>query len=196
MDEKEFFDRLAPQWDANEIFSTPSRVERILGYMNLKPGMKVLDLGTGTGILLPYISAKIGPEGEITAVDYSEGMLSRAIEKYKNLTPRPLFLNIDFETETIPGEYDVIILYCVYPHLHTPEDTLKWLLKVNLKEGGKLFIAFPCEAEKINSIHKERHSESDKLPSAQELTRRFEEWGLKARTLCDEYVVEIQDLSR
>lgn len=78
MDEKEFFDHLAPTWDDNEVLSTPDKVRFVLGFMNLKPGQSVLDLGTGTGVLLPYIAEKIGTAGHITAVDYSAGMLSRA----------------------------------------------------------------------------------------------------------------------
>ena len=69
---------LAPTWDDNEVLSTPDKVRFVLGFMNLKPGQSVLDLGTGTGVLLPYIAEKIGTAGHITAVDYSAGMLSRA----------------------------------------------------------------------------------------------------------------------
>lgn len=91
MDEKEFFDHLAPTWDDNEVLSTPDKVRFVLGFMNLKPGQSVLDLGTGTGVLLPYIAEKIGTAGHITAVDYSAGMLSRAKEKFSGLTPTPEF---------------------------------------------------------------------------------------------------------
>ena len=41
--EREFFDRLAPQWDANEVRSIPERVKSILGKLSIKPGMNVLD---------------------------------------------------------------------------------------------------------------------------------------------------------
>ncbi len=36
MDEKEFFDHLAPTWDDNEVLSTPDKVRFVLGFMNLK----------------------------------------------------------------------------------------------------------------------------------------------------------------
>ena len=102
----------------------------------------------------------------ITAVDYSTGMLDIARSKFADLIPRPEFRCMDFETETIPGEYDHIILYCVYPHLHTPVDTLKWLRGVNLADSGTITVAFPSDEKFINSIHRHKHSESDILPPA------------------------------
>lgn len=195
MDDRDFFDNLAPIWDENETMSTPERVNIILDYFNLKVGDKILDLGTGTGILLPYIAERIGREGEITAVDYSEGMLERAKRKYDSLVPHPQFLNLDFENEAIPGEYDKIIMYCVYPHLHTPIDTLKWLEKVNLKKRGEIIIAFPCGPDFINNIHKERHSEGDLLPTAKDLAEKLRREGIRAEALSPDYVVVIRNFN-
>lgn len=195
MDERGFFDHLASSWDENEVLSTPEKVREIINYFNLKEGQRVLDLGTGTGVLLPYIAEKIGEKGEIVAVDYSTGMLERAKEKYSTLIPAPLFLNLDFENETIPGEFDRIILYCVYPHLHNPVDTLKWLSKVNLAEGGHISIAFPCGPDFINNIHREKHSESDRLVSASLLTDFLVKNGFQATVAAESdgaYVVNLR----
>lgn len=196
MDDRHFFDKLAPTWDSNEEKSTPEKVSMILDLIDLREGDQVLDLGTGTGVLLPFIAQRIGPEGRITAVDYSSGMLERAKEKFKDLVPAPEFLNSDFENENIEGEFDKIILYCVYPHLHTPIDTLKWLRKVNLKPDGSIIIAFPCSEDFINNIHKDRHSESDLLPSAPALAAILEKNGLSAEVLASgdqAYVVRIKN---
>lgn len=195
MDEAAFFDKIAPTWDDNEVLSTPEKVNFILDQMDISEGQAVLDLGTGTGVLLPYLAERIGENGKITAVDYSEGMLQRARQKFSNLKPVPEFLKMDFENETIPGEYDRILLYCVYPHLHTPIDTLKWLLKVNLKDNGLISIAFPSGPEFINNIHRERHSESDFLPSASDLADFFKLNGLKAEAISEtenSYVIIIR----
>ncbi len=194
MDEKEFFDKLAPTWDANEVLSTPDKIRFILDYIGLKPGQRVLDLGTGTGVLIPYIAERVGKAGAITAVDYSMGMLGKAKEKFSVVVPTPDFIRLDFETETISGIYDRIILYCVYPHLHTPVDTLKWLRSVNLADEGIITIAFPTGPEFINNIHREKHSESDILPSAEKLAEFLCLNGLNAEAiLADEhgYVVNV-----
>lgn len=195
MDEKEFFDKLAPTWDTNEVLSTPRRVSEILEYANILPGESVLDLGTGTGVLIPQLAKLVGPKGSIMAVDYSQGMLDIAIRKNSEVIPHPTFLNMDFETEIIDGVFDHILLYCVYPHLHTPIDTLKWLRAVNLTENGLITIAFPTDENFINSIHRQKHSESDCLPSAHSLTKTFRLHGLDAvvaKTDENSYIINIR----
>ena len=183
MDDRSFFDNMAATWDDNEVMSTPGKVADILKIIGVGEGEAVMDLGTGTGVLLPEICRLVGPGGRVTAVDYSSGMLARAREKFSTLEPKPEFINADIENDTLPGEYDKILLYCVYPHLHTPIDTLKWLRRVNLKKDGAIYIAFPSDESFINNIHKEKHSESDMLPSAENLASRLRQQGVEAEVV-------------
>lgn len=180
MDERSFFDELAPVWDANETVSTPERVAEVLDLMGVGRGERVLDLGTGTGVLLPGIASRVGTGGAITAVDFSEGMLARARRKFSGLVPAPHFMQSDFETETIPGEFDRIILYCVWPHLHDPDATLRWLRAVNLAAGGEIDIAFPSSPDFVNEVHRQRHSHAEVLPTADALAEMLRSWGYDA----------------
>ncbi len=192
--EVDFFDNLAPTWDANECRSTPERIMSILSKLDLKKGFSILDLGTGTGVLIPYLSKIAGEAGHVTAVDLSEGMLSLARKKFGDLS-NVSFLKLDFEEEVIPGEYDVVILYCVYPHLHAPAQTIEWLFKMNVKPGGYIVIAFPSDEKFINNIHHERKSESDHLPPAHILAQIIEKWGYRTDVLAateEEYIVKVR----
>ncbi|MDE7419770.1 MAG: class I SAM-dependent methyltransferase [Muribaculaceae bacterium] len=194
--EIEFFDTLAPTWDENEILSTPDRIRSILGKLRISKGMDILDLGTGTGVLVPYLSEMVGDEGHVTAIDLSDGMLSLARQKYGHLE-NVEFLRLDFEEEQIPGKYDVALLYSVYPHLHAPADTIEWLFKMNMKPDGRIVIAFPSDEEFINNIHHERKAEHDHLPPAHVLAEMIRNWGFRAEVLAatpDEYIVEIKNL--
>lgn len=192
--EVDFFDKLAPVWDENEVLSTPERILSILGRLPIKEGSRVLDLGTGTGVLVPYLSEMVGESGHVTAIDLSEGMLSRAIEKYGTLG-NVEFLRIDFEEEQMPGMYDVAMLYSVYPHLHAPADTLEWLFSMNMAPDGCVVIAFPCDEVFINNIHHERKSESDHLPPAHALAAMIAAWGFSAEVVAaskNEYIVLVR----
>ena len=193
-EEIDFFDKLAPQWDANEILSTPERVQSILNRLPIREGMQVADLGTGTGVLVPYLSNMVGSSGHVTAIDLSEGMLDIARRKYGQLD-NVEFLRLDFEEEQLPGKYDVALLYSVYPHLHSPADTLTWLFKMNMKTDGVIVIAFPCDERFINNIHHERKAGHDELPPAFMLAEMIEIWGFKATVTgasSDEYIIEVR----
>ncbi|MDE7109176.1 MAG: class I SAM-dependent methyltransferase, partial [Muribaculaceae bacterium] len=180
--------------DKAEVRSTPARINAILDYLNIEKNMSVLDLGTGTGVLLPYLSERVGKNGKVVGVDMSGGMLSLAEQKYGQLANVEL-LKLDFEEEVIPGSYDLILLYSVYPHLHFPFHTLEWLLKMNLNQDGTIVIAFPSDEEFINNIHHERASDSDHLPKASVLAQTLSEHGFKAKVISatkDEYIVAIE----
>lgn len=188
-----FFDRLSAIWDDNEVLSTPGKILEILSELDIGRGMEILDLGTGTGVLVPYLSSMVGDTGKVTALDISEGMLKRAKKKYGNLANVDFILQ-DFEKEEVTGKYDLILLYCVLPHVHFPERTLKRLVLTNLKETGRIIIAFPTEENFINNIHKEKKAESEQLPSAPRLSLKLRKWGFQSSVIrYDEghYSVEI-----
>ena len=83
MSEKEFFNSIAEEWDkitkVNE-----EKINFLLSRIHIQEGDKVLDIGTGTGVLIPFIRG-FNKMGEINALDVSEGMLCKAKEKYSNL---------------------------------------------------------------------------------------------------------------
>ncbi|MCH5237888.1 MAG: class I SAM-dependent methyltransferase [Muribaculaceae bacterium] len=188
-----FFDRLSDIWDDNEVLSTSAKILEILSELNISKGMEILDLGTGTGVLLPFLSSMVGDEGKVTALDISAGMLKRAKKKHGNLF-NVTFIKQDFEKDEVAGKYDLILLYCVFPHVHFPEETLKRLVLTNLKEKGRIVIAFPADENFINGIHREKKAASELLPSAPLLSLKLREWGFESSVIrYDEghYSVEI-----
>ena len=192
IDEIDFFNRIAPHWDNDEILSTPEKVNSILNKLPLKEGDDVLDLGTGTGVLIPFLRERIGKTGTITAVDGSMGMLELAIKKYGDFE-NVNFIFADFESTIFTSKYNIIMLYSVYPHLHYPEATLKDLIN-NLKPDGCIIIAFPTDEKFINDIHRNRKAESDLLPPASELCECFQSWNLSSEVISatnDEYIIKI-----
>lgn len=192
-EELKFFDNIASKWDSMEHRSTPAKINEILDIVGVGEGWDVLDLGTGTGVLVPYLSERVGPKGSVLGIDLSDGMLREARRKYGNLG-NVMFEKRDFEASPLPGRYDLIMMYCVYPHLQRPYETLGRLVEDNLKPGGRIIIGFPSDEKFINSIHAEKKVDHDHLPQADILTLRFAVNCLHSRKIvADEgkYLVEV-----
>ena len=56
------------------------QASRIVGLLDLAPGMRVLDVGAGVGRLSIPIAVKVGPTGEVVALDIQQEMLE-SLEK-------------------------------------------------------------------------------------------------------------------
>lgn len=52
--------------------------EQLLELAQVKPGERVLDVATGTGIVARLAAAQVGGEGTVTGIDVNEGMLAAA----------------------------------------------------------------------------------------------------------------------
>lgn len=155
MNNVEFFDTIAPRWDKTNVINE-KKISHILDVAEIGEGDYALDVGTGTGVLIPFLESRVGVDGRIVAVDLSEGMLDVARSKYSgydNLT----FRRLDVERDTIAEQFDHIMMYCMFPHLQEPMGTLRWLVNVNLRPGGTLVIAHAQSRHAINHIH-HRHS--------------------------------------
>lgn len=192
--ELKFFDTVAPEWDSRDHLSTPEKIHQLIRLAQIRPGDSVLDLGTGTGVLLPYMAQAVGKTGHITAVDLSANMLREAFAKFDHLNPKPSFIYTDFEKQELPGRYDHIILYCVYPHLETPVETLRNLRDRNLKPGGNIIIAFPCSADRINAIHHRNPVDADRLLPPSKLAAFLLDNNINTNVLADNddlYIISI-----
>ncbi|MCB4791453.1 MAG: class I SAM-dependent methyltransferase [Elusimicrobia bacterium] len=80
---KAFFDMHAEKWDTFIKGDLVKRIKNdIIPLFKIKKGDVILDVGCGTGILLPFLKTKAGKPGEITALDYSRKMIDKTKEKY------------------------------------------------------------------------------------------------------------------
>ena len=100
-----------------------------------KEALKILDIGTGPGFF-PIILADAGYR--VDAVDYTEGMLAKAVENAGPLCERIRFQRMDAQTLTFPDEsFDVVISRNLTWNLEEPIRAYGEWYRV-LKPGGKL----------------------------------------------------------
>lgn len=143
----EFFDRMAPRWDADMIRSD-SIIEKILDGAQVRAGCDVLDVACGTGVLFPdYLARNVG---SITAVDIAPEMVRIAREKFpqENVT----VLCADVETVEFDRKFDCVMVYNAFPHFPEPARLIAVLADL-LKPGGTLTIAHGMSRAMIDHRH-------------------------------------------
>lgn len=147
-----FFDRLAPQWDADMV-RNEAVIAKILDGAGIRPGVHVLDVACGTGVVIPdYLKRNVA---SVTAVDISPEMVKIARAKFpqENVT----VLCGDIEEVQLARKFDCIMVYNAFPHFPDPEkliDTLSGLLA----PGGTLTVAHGMSRAAIDRHHEGRAS--------------------------------------
>lgn len=109
--------------------------KRVMKEMNVKPGSKALDVCCGTADWSISLSKAVGPNGEVTGVDFSENMLEVGKEKTKDMDNIKLVhgdaMNLPFED----NEFDYVTIGFGLRNVPDYLATLKELNRV-LKPGG------------------------------------------------------------
>lgn len=147
----DFFNNAADQWD-QMVRHDESKINNLLKKVAVRPGQYILDVGTGTGVLIPFLLEWLGEDGAIVAVDISEKMIEKARQKITD--PRVSFLILDIEKASLPGRlFDVIFCYSVFPHFSNPEKALCNMHDL-LAPGGSLVIMHSDSRETINDRHR------------------------------------------
>ena len=137
------------------------------------------DIGWGTEIKTTHRAETNGENGWVVNVDLSEEMISEAIKKTQD-KHNILYRNLDIEHNHLDSKFDRIVMLNVYPHLHHPLETVKYLVENNLDNDGLLLIAHSMSREDINNIHSKitDNISYSNLPSAESLAVEFEKIGL------------------
>lgn len=165
----EFFDQLAPSWDAGMI-KDDEIIETILNHVKLQEGMDVLDVACGTGVMLPYyLNRRVN---SVTAIDISSEMVKIASEKYKD-NPKVKVICGDVEETKEPGNYDTVVVYNAFPHFPDADRLIQHLSSL-VKPGGYVTVAHGMSRERINAHHSGVAAHvSNGLMSAEELSEIF-----------------------
>jgi ubiquinone/menaquinone biosynthesis C-methylase UbiE len=174
-----YFDRHASSWD--EMLRYPERASdllEVISWFKLAEGHGVLDVGTGTGILLPLIRQIIGPKGMLVGFDFSFKMLEKA--KLRQCPWGKILINAT--VEFLPFQswiFDRIVCFSALPHF---PDKLKALLEMVrvLKTGGDLFIAHLKSVEELNQFHQSLGGQvaNDLLPPPERVRSMMIDAGL------------------
>ena len=168
----EFFDRCAPTWDA-EMVKSDKIINAILDNAEIGPGMDVLDVACGTGVMFPYYLER--GAASVTGVDISPKMAQIAGEKYAGNSAVQVICG-DVEEISFERKFDAVVVYNAFPHFPEPKRLIKTLASL-LKEGGRLTVAHGASRETIdNHHHGSASAVSNGLMTAESLRALFAPW--------------------
>jgi ubiquinone/menaquinone biosynthesis C-methylase UbiE len=145
-----------------------------------------LDVGGGTGGIIPLLLQAVGLQGEVHSIDIAEKMAQIARRKFAR-EPR---VSIQVAAvEDLPFEnhfFDHAICFGVFPHI---DDRLRALKEINrvLIFSGTLIIAHALSSQEIRAHHKGASPVSrDVLPEEEEMKGLLIENGFEVESLLDE----------
>lgn len=132
----------APFYDAiaTRAFRRPRRIA--LGQVDWEPGMRVLLVGAGTGLDLPFLPHDI----ELHATDLAPAMVKRTAKRAEKLRRDVECRVMDAEALNYPDEhFDVVIMHLILAVMPNPQQGLAEAHRV-IRAGGQL-----CVMDKFQS---------------------------------------------
>ena len=188
----EFFDRCAATWDADMIKSDVI-IGKILDNAEVGPGMDVLDVACGTGVMFDYYLQR--DVASVTGIDIAPEMAKIAAQKYA-AEERVQVICGDVEEVTFGKKFDRIVVYNAFPHFPYPKRLIKILAGL-LKEDGRLTIAHGASREAIDNHHSGAASKvSNGLMAAETLKRIFDAHFNVEVVISNRYMYQVSGVKR
>lgn len=144
---QEFFNQKAESWSISE--QQEAFIAGLEGIIGFNGTETILDIGCGTGHLLKYLQT-FAPQGLVIGVDFAEQMLARC----KTQVNRPLHTiqALAEELSIKSASVDIVINYCLYPHLKYKKKALREFNRI-LKPAGRYYIIHPEGRYAVNALH-------------------------------------------
>jgi drug/metabolite transporter (DMT)-like permease/2-polyprenyl-3-methyl-5-hydroxy-6-metoxy-1,4-benzoquinol methylase len=178
-----FFDSVAERWDELAVHPR-DRVDRVLEAAGGLEGLSVLDVGSGSGVLIEPLLERVGPGGRVLALDLSPRMIE--VSRRAHSAPNLDFAVADFCAWTGAAKHDLVVAYSCYPHF-LDQEAFWDSARRNLAAGGRVLVAHIEGREAINALHAGGgESLSLALPPIAELSRLARARGFETEAAVDD----------
>jgi ubiquinone/menaquinone biosynthesis C-methylase UbiE len=179
--QQETFDRLYHLFEPPLPEGVPERLEKIVEHGRINRGDTVLDVGSGTGILIPIIK-KYEPRW-IYACDLSAAMLEQLNSKRY---PDVETILADVRDLNLPGSsIDVVFINACYGNIVDKPGAFSNLSRM-MKPQGRMVISHPLGKSFIRSMRERASFPLDAFPEKPEAESLFRPFGFGIETFIDE----------
>ncbi|MGQ9622495.1 MAG: class I SAM-dependent methyltransferase [Candidatus Caldatribacteriaceae bacterium] len=183
-----FFNEKASFWDEVQKVEK-DKIRSLLRHLPIPLGGVILDVGSGTGVLIPFLRELFAPS-LIVELDIAEEMLAVARKKFGDRGIE--YVLADAENVSFDTTFDAILCYSSFPHFEDKEKTVVNLLR-SMKDGGVFAVLHSSGRDCIHAIHALHEVTKDHhLPPGNDLASLFERLGLEVFCVVDsdeEYLV-------
>ncbi|MHB8093613.1 MAG: class I SAM-dependent methyltransferase [Candidatus Aminicenantales bacterium] len=145
-----FFDERASRWDRDHACpAEDSLIPLIVPFFRLERGLRVLDLGCGTGKLVPRFLEGVGRSGSVVEADFSCEMLKAC--RGKKFGANVHFVRMDGQGPAFRnGTFDRLVCFSLFPHIDDQPAALGAFRRL-LAPGSPLIIAHTMGREELNA---------------------------------------------
>lgn len=115
-------------------------VDEILAHLALTPGLRVADVGAGTGYFAIPLAQRVGPTGHVCAVDVQPEMLEHLAKKLEGHSLPIATVHGEASATTLDRASQDLVLYMnVFHEVDDPAKTLAEARRV-LRPGGRVAV--------------------------------------------------------
>ena len=150
---QKFFNHHAVDWDDDYSLEKIERIKNILSNSEIEYQGKILDVGCGTGILIPILKEISAPDSTIFELDFALEMLEK--NKYKKENKNPNIFRINSDVHTLPfadHSFDLAICFATLPHFWDKQKALMEIYRI-LSNQGYLVILHLMSSTQLNQLH-------------------------------------------
>jgi ubiquinone/menaquinone biosynthesis C-methylase UbiE len=178
--QRDFFSELIHVFDPPLPEGVPERLEKIVASAKIAKGNVVLDVGTGTGILIPLI--QLYEPKTIYACDLSDVMLAHLQRQY----PYAETIAADVRDLVLPdGSLDVVFMNACYPNIVDKDRTLANTSRM-MRPGGRMVISHPLGKSFVELLKEKSPFPLDDFPEKAEAKALLKPYQFDIQEFIDE----------
>ena len=132
------YDRWSKFYDVFDLGGVNDQKMLAVDMLKLESNSQVMDMGTGTGAILPYLAKQLGQDGKVIGIDFSEKMIKAANERIEKeaIASKAKAMVADGTKLPFPdNHFDAIIATFAFTSFPEPKKAIKECARV-LRPGG------------------------------------------------------------